>query len=299
MYEWNEAIQKMIDWMEEHVAENPTLLEMSKQIGYSPYYCSTQFHRIVGMTLKSYMAGRRLCLATLAVRDTDRRILDIAVQYGFSSQEAFARAFAAAYGCTPYAFRKNPRPLPLAIKQTVLLPHHYEHKGESTMNRLSLSEASVRMEHIPAHKYIGIYDNKSTSYGELWAGHDCDLVTGWVESMGNVSHPIVTAHTAGWTWKGGKRTYFYGLGVPLDYTGEIPEGFEMRELPASDYLVFAHPVFDYLKDNGEVMGRVESLAWSFDPSTKGYKWNEWVCQDYQRHNPEGLGYQVLRPVVKL
>jgi len=27
-----------------------------------------------------------------------------------------------------------------------------------------------------------------------------------------------------------------------------------------------------------------------------YEWNEDVCQDYQRHYPEGIGYEVLRPV---
>lgn len=60
LFEWNETVQKMIDWIEAHLTENPSLLEMSNQIGYSPYYCSNRFHEIVGMTFKSYVAGRRL-----------------------------------------------------------------------------------------------------------------------------------------------------------------------------------------------------------------------------------------------
>ena len=48
MYEWNETVQKMVDWIEEHIEEEPSLLEMSRQIGYSPSYCSSQFHTIVG-----------------------------------------------------------------------------------------------------------------------------------------------------------------------------------------------------------------------------------------------------------
>ncbi|MDE7245978.1 MAG: hypothetical protein K2O18_18655, partial [Oscillospiraceae bacterium] len=79
----------------------------------------------------------------------------------------------------------------------------------------------------------------------------------------------------------------------------VPDGFEIRELPASDYLVFFHPPFDYLKDCGEVMRRVEMLAWNFDPSVKRYAWNEAACQDYQRHFPEVIGYEVLRPVRKI
>lgn len=36
MYEWNEMVQRMIDWVEEDLAASPTLLEMSKHLGYSP-----------------------------------------------------------------------------------------------------------------------------------------------------------------------------------------------------------------------------------------------------------------------
>lgn len=117
--------------------------------------------------------------------------------------------------------------------------------------------------------------------------------------MSHVSHPIITCHTAGWFYDKDKKGYFYGFGVPHDYQGVIPDGFEIKEIPASYYLVFFHPPFDFLKDNGEVMKKVENLAWNFDPGTKGYEWNEDVCQDYQRHYPEIIGYEILRPVRKL
>lgn len=68
MFEWNESVQKMIDWTEAHLTENPSLLEMSNQIGYSPYYCSSRFREISGMTFKSYVAGRRLARAALEIK---------------------------------------------------------------------------------------------------------------------------------------------------------------------------------------------------------------------------------------
>ena len=105
---------------------------------------------------------------------------------------------------------------------------------------------------------------------------------------------------AGWTHENGDRKYFFGSGVKLDYNGEIPEGFELRgTFPDSYYIVFCHQPFDYLTENAEVMKRVEELAWNFDPKTIDFEWNEGECQDYQRHYPEVLGYQVLRPVRKI
>ena len=248
MYEWNEAIQKMIYWIEEHLTDSPSLTEMSEQIGYSPYYSSVKFHEVVGMTIRNYIAGRRLARATLEIRDTHERILDIAVKYGYSSQEALTRAFVSAYGCTPAAYRRNPVPVALSNRQVVFFPEHYVNQGGATMNKTLLTDAHVRMEHIPEHKYIGIYDKAAGDYGSFFGRHNCDEVCGTIDSMSHVSHPIVTCHTAGWFYDNGTKGYFYGFGVPADYDGVIPEGFEIRTIPASDYLVFFHPPFDYLKD---------------------------------------------------
>lgn len=301
MYQWNESVQKMIDWIDENICENPSLMRMAQQIGYSPYYCSARFHEITGMTVKSYVSGRRLTLAALALRDTDERIIDIAVRCGYSSQESLTRAFSTAFGCTPASYRRNPVPIPLAIRQVVCSPEQYQDmKGEISMDKTVLTEAHMKVEFIPAHKYLGIWDDNAQNYGEFWQHHSCDTVCGIIDSLSNECDPIVTGHTAGWWKKGGERRYFYGTGMPLDYSGKIPEGFELREFPGSYYLAFFYPPFDYLKDNGDVMGRVEKLAWNYDVEKEfsggKYTWNEEACQCYQRHYPEVLGYQVLRPI---
>lgn len=297
MYEWNEAVQQMIDWLDAHITETPTLLEMSKQIGYSPYYCSSRFHAITGVTLKNYMAARRLSLAAEALRDTDARILDIALNYGFSSQQALTRAFVYAYGCTPAAYRRNPGPIPVSMKKEVLFPEYYE-QGDRNMEKTILTEAKVRVEYIPAHKYIAVRDAQVQAYFPFFERHNCDEICGVIESMTHVMHPVVTCHTGGWFFDQGRRGYTYGLGVPDDYTGPVPEGFEVREYPGSYYLAFYHPAFDFLQDCEKVLTRVEDLAWNFDPSAMGFAWNETECQDYQRMLPETIGYEVLRPVRK-
>ena len=300
MYEWNLVVQKMIDWIEENLDKEPKLLVMSKHIGYSPYYCSIKFHEVTGRTLKNYITGRKLARAALEIRDSRERILDIALKYGFSSQEALTRAFVSAYGCTPAVYRRKPVPIPILCAKVVLFPEHYKElsKGEKTMNNAGIHDVDVRMEYIPAHKYMGIFEERADNYGDFWKYHDCDTVCGVIDSLSHVAHPIVTGHTAGWFYKNGKRCYFYGLGVNQDFDGAVPEGFEIREVPASYYRVFAHPAFDYLKDNNVVMPKVEEKAWNYSPEKEGYEWNEEACLDYQRHNPEVLGYEILRPVKK-
>ena len=296
MYEWIKAIQKLIDWIDEHVCENPSLIEIAKQIGYSPYYCSEQFHKVTGMTIRDYIAKRRITMAAIALRDTEMSITEVAYEYGFSSPSVLSRAFQTAYGCAPHEYRKNPIPLPFVFRKTLPLPFENNEKEFYIMNNLVLP--SIRIEYIPEHSFLGVYKKSTTKDGDIWPGHDCDLLCGIVSSIKDTDL-IVSGHTAGWTWENGKRSYFYGLGVTSEYKGGIPDGFELRgEFPGSYYIVFSHPPFDYISENTEVMKRVEELAWNYDPTKQGFVWNEDVCQDYQRHYPEAFGYQILRPVRK-
>ena len=188
MESWNVSIQKMVDWVEQNIENNPTLLGMSRETGYSPYYCSVLFHKVCGVTIKSYLAGRKLRYAALALRDTNDRIIDIALRYGFSSQEALTRAFVKAYGCTPYSYRTNPVPIRLSIKQVVLNPDNNLFGG---INMSTVKKPNIRFEYIPAHKYIGIWDIRAKSHGAFWQYHDCDEVCGIIDSMRHVSLEVV------------------------------------------------------------------------------------------------------------
>jgi len=206
MKEWAEVVQQMIEWMELHPDRNRILEDLSDEIGYSPWYCSVVFHDVTGMTMKSYASGRRLARAAEEIRDTKERILDIAVKNGYSSQEAMSRVFKEQFGCTPAAYRRKPVPIPLLPKKTVLFPDITQTERIKKMEEARLD---VRVEYIPAHKYLGIWEERAENYCDFWKYHDCDTVCGYVTSMDKSAHPIVTAHTAGWKLADGKRTYFY------------------------------------------------------------------------------------------
>ena len=100
------TIESMIDWVENNIEETPTLEAMARYVGYSSYYCSSKFHEVVGISFKEYVQQRKLALAVNELLNTNKRILDIAMQYGFSSNEAFTRAFSKLYGCSPLEYRK-------------------------------------------------------------------------------------------------------------------------------------------------------------------------------------------------
>lgn len=87
------TIEDMLDWVEENIEEDPTLGKMADHVGYSEFYCSAKFHEYVGISFKEYVGRRKLSLAAEILAETDARIIEVALQYGFSSHEAFTRAF--------------------------------------------------------------------------------------------------------------------------------------------------------------------------------------------------------------
>lgn len=100
------TVMSMVDWVEINLEDNPTLEKMSEHVGYSSFYCSSKFHEVIGISFKEYVLKRKMSLAAVDLRDTNQKIIDIAMKYGFSSNEAFTRAFNKVYGNTPNQFRK-------------------------------------------------------------------------------------------------------------------------------------------------------------------------------------------------
>ncbi|MGM9985830.1 MAG: helix-turn-helix transcriptional regulator [Bacillaceae bacterium] len=114
------TIVSMIDWIEENIEDNPTLEKMSSFVGYSSFYCSAKFHEYVGVSFKEYLIKRKLALAAFELQQSKGRIIDVALKYGFSSHEAFTRAFFRVYGYTPYQFRKLSPSIPLHGKAQIV-----------------------------------------------------------------------------------------------------------------------------------------------------------------------------------
>ncbi|WP_289139812.1 AraC family transcriptional regulator [uncultured Brevibacillus sp.] len=112
-----EQIQRMIDWMEGHVKDF-SLGELATYMGYSPYYCSFTFHRVTGMSIRRYLLLRRLYLSTIDLAN-HRRIIDVAIDYNYSSQEAYSRAFKTVFGINPREFQRNKMPVQSFAKLTI------------------------------------------------------------------------------------------------------------------------------------------------------------------------------------
>lgn len=170
MENWSQSIQQMIDIIDRCIRQQEdealTLRALSAALGYSESYVSRKFRALSGMSLRDYLRFRHLAFALRDVRDTSDSLLEIAVRYGFSSHEAFTRAFRAAYGVTPSAYRLHPTAV---VLHTILKPFDCYLLGiGGTGMAASTDHIKTYFITIPAHKFLHIRNYESIGYFDFW-----------------------------------------------------------------------------------------------------------------------------------
>ncbi|WP_340637882.1 AraC family transcriptional regulator [Bacillus cereus] len=102
----NEHIQQIIDWSESNLKEEFSLNKLSRYMGYSPYYCSFNFHQVTGISIRRYILLRKLYLSKEGLTN-DKKIIDIALDYDYPLQEAYSRAFKNVFGMNPREYQRT------------------------------------------------------------------------------------------------------------------------------------------------------------------------------------------------
>ena len=101
-----EIIKELLLWIEVNL-EKPLLLDdVAIRSGYTKWHLQRVFKQATGLTLASYIRGRRLTKAATELRLTKLPILTVALRYQFDSQQSFTRRFKATFGVTPTEYRK-------------------------------------------------------------------------------------------------------------------------------------------------------------------------------------------------
>lgn len=328
MNEWNRIIQSAVLELESCIREKQddqiTLQQLAKKYGYSEYHFSRKFREVSGMRFREYLRQRRLSLALKALRDTDRRILEIALDYGFSSHEAFTRAFEELYGIAPSVYRRNPRPVAL---RTILKPFDCYlmeqcpcRKAEQIEPKDTENAIKTYFVTIPAHQFLHIRNYESIGYWDFWErqsripGQDCDTICGLLESipgklddaggkeadsgsgqiMGFLNEP--SGRICSW---GIPLAECYGVRLPMEYHGPVPEQMILMEIPEGTYLVFEHGPFDFESENRMVEAKMERAMKDFDYVGNGYCLDTTPGRIFYFYHDCTRFWKYVRPVRKI
>ena len=125
------SIRKAIDYMEKHLTDNISAQDVADQVYLSPFFLQKGFSLITGYGLGEYIRNRRLHNAALDLKETEDKVIDIALRYCYETPESFSKAFSRFHGVTPSQVRNSTpfKPfLPIKINLTVQGGNNMDYK---------------------------------------------------------------------------------------------------------------------------------------------------------------------------
>lgn len=283
MKEQMEAVQRMQDYIGAHLNENITLGELARVSCYSPWYSHRLFVQWTNLTPAGYIRRLRLSQSALKLRDGGGKVAEIAFEVGFSSVDGYQRAFFREFGCNPRQYADSPFPI------TLFRPYGVKYRTvgrEKTMEEVRT--VFVQAVHKPARKAVIKRGVRATDYFSYCEEVGCDVwglllsiksdVKNLIPGRGDQGPSLIDWEPVclwlpGIYIKAGTSTYVQGAEVSLDYAGAVPEGFDLVEFPACDYLMFQGEPFEE-EDYCQAIEQVWSAVKRYNPSVLGYEWDE-------------------------
>jgi len=105
--EWLKNLSNAIEYIEDHLDKELSYDEAARIACCSTYYFQRLFSYVAGIPLSEYIRKRRMSQAAFELQRTGKRVLDIALKYGYNSPTSFNRAFQSVHGITPVAAKSK------------------------------------------------------------------------------------------------------------------------------------------------------------------------------------------------
>ncbi len=294
--EWIVAMQQAITYMEEHIMEEINYEDVAKQVHTSSYEFHRAFSFLTGMTANAYIRNRRLSLAGREIVETNAKITDIALKYGYETPEGFTKAFTRFHGIAPKFVREESAKLllfnPLVIKIIV-------EGGKSMDYRIVQTKEQKFIALVRSFRNEIINDEENHDIPDFWGEcHDKNLV----EAIRNL-RPEGKRDLYGLCspTKQGEGTFEYGIGVLID--GATSE-FNIIEMEKAGYSIWdvkpgTYVVFDCIGEDGDCIGDTWSKFYKEFLPQMGYESEAGTDYEiYFENGRSGLFCELWIPVRK-
>jgi AraC family transcriptional regulator len=264
----------MLRYIDTHIREKLNVEKLAARAGFSPYHFCRVFQWEVGYSIMEYVRNRRLAYAASEL-SFDRRIVDIAVEYGFETHSGFSKAFRRYFGCSPEVYRMHasfdvPK-LPILAKNKQYLT------GGIVMEPKMLRKGAVKLAGFALKTRTKDGENKK-AIPKFWGEY---LSDGRVQKLHGES--FLKNHSeygACFPENPENGEFLYVIAVEVKEGHDIPNGYYVCALPEAFYAVFSTPPAD---------------APNFSPAIQGtwdYIMSEWFPNSGYEYDSNGVDFEL-------
>ncbi|MEW9122488.1 MAG: AraC family transcriptional regulator [Thermotaleaceae bacterium] len=240
-----------LSYIEENLTNEIDFKEIARLALCSEYHFQRVFSFLAGVTLSEYIRRRRLTLAAFELSNSNTRVIDAAIKYGYGSSDSFARAFQALHGITPSEAKNNSK----SLKAYPAMTFQLSIRGGSEMNYRIEEKEGFRIVGIKKRVPI-IFEGVNPEIASMWERLNGELIDKLkelsnVEPLGLLS--ASTNFSEGRMEERGELDHYIGVATTRTCTDNLAQ----LEVPPSTWAVFEAigPFPDALQDT---WGRIYS-----------------------------------------
>lgn len=108
--DWILGMESSIEYIEKHLVNDLSIRDLAEKLYVSRYEYEKMFLLMTDHSVKEYIRNRKLTLAGYELFESEKRIIDVGIKYGYATNESFTRAFTRFHGVTPSKVKKGEQP---------------------------------------------------------------------------------------------------------------------------------------------------------------------------------------------
>ena len=227
-------INQVIQYIEAHLNQKLDLKEAAQKAYLSEYQLSRLFTQLFGISISEYIRRRRLTLAAYEIQNTQIRVLDLALKYGYESADSFSRAFKKLHNITPTEAKKAGAKVVAFPRLSVAI----DIKGESEIHyRIESTCSEIE---VIGQSYKISTEKAMEEIPEIWQGlknsGQLDLLANQRDASVNLLGGMLGIYSDEEGLLAGEYSYFIGARKH----GEINHPFRSFFIKSGRWLVFTN-----------------------------------------------------------
>src|SRR5699024_4557469 len=231
--DWLDKMNGAMDYIENNLNHNIDYWDIARIACCSEYHFRRMFPFVSGISLSEYIRRRRFTLVAFDLSHSNKKIADIAVEYGYSSPDAFSRAFKKWHGIPPSKARNGDQQLKAQPKMTF----HLSIKGENEMNYRITEKQPFTIAGISKRVPI-VFEGVNPEIESMWQQLDEKMISD-LKNLSNIKPTgIIQASTnfsEGRMKEQGELDHYIGVAT----TKELAYSqFAQLEVPALTWAIF-------------------------------------------------------------
>ncbi|MDD9267742.1 GyrI-like domain-containing protein [Paenibacillus sp. GCM10023248] len=244
---WNRAL----NYIELQLTEDVDVQEAARLALCSEFHFKRMFTFLAGIPLAEYIRRRRLTLAAFELSQSQTKVIDVAIKYGYSSPDAFTRAFQSLHGITPSEARMHGQPLKAYPRMTFQLTV----KGGDAMNYRLEEKEAFRIAGIMRRVPI-VFEGVNPEIAAMWGSLTEENIV-QLKQLSNISPKGLISASVNFSeermQEKGELDHYIGAAT----TSDVPEPWAAIEVPAGTWAVF-EAVGPFPETLQNVWGRIYS-----------------------------------------